>query len=132
MLEQRAADAGMHGPHLPILLAMSDNGPQMTSGATTEFMAICAPSSITSARTITASVCTRPSATSPPTTSTRDAAPRSGRPAATSCNALTLSGLPPAEANVTLALHEAYGCGLAITREVTLSQTHVSGLRLTS
>ncbi len=43
VLEQRAADAdaGFHGPHLPILLAMSDNGPQMTSGATAEFMAIC-------------------------------------------------------------------------------------------
>lgn len=29
-------------PHRPILLAVSDNGPQMTSGSTREFMAMCA------------------------------------------------------------------------------------------
>jgi transposase InsO family protein len=29
-------------PHRPILLAVSDNGPQMTSGSTREFMALCA------------------------------------------------------------------------------------------
>ena len=28
--------------HRPILLAVSDNGPQMTSGSTREFMALCA------------------------------------------------------------------------------------------
>ncbi|MGH2717149.1 MAG: hypothetical protein ACRDJU_01030 [Actinomycetota bacterium] len=30
------------GPELPVLLAVSDNGPQMTSGSTAEFMALCA------------------------------------------------------------------------------------------
>lgn len=43
LLDQREEQtaAGMHGPHLPVLLAMSDNGPQMRSGATEEFMALC-------------------------------------------------------------------------------------------
>jgi putative transposase len=37
-----ALDLGHHDPARPILLAMSDNGPQMTSGSTREFMALCA------------------------------------------------------------------------------------------
>lgn len=43
VLAQRAADTadGVHGPHLPVLLAMSDNGPQMRSNDTAEFMALC-------------------------------------------------------------------------------------------
>ena len=44
VLDQRAAEraAGVHGPYLPILLAMSDNGPQMTSSDTAQFMAVSA------------------------------------------------------------------------------------------
>jgi transposase InsO family protein len=38
---QQALAAGWHGPHLPVLLAMSDNGPQMRSADTAEFMALC-------------------------------------------------------------------------------------------
>jgi putative transposase len=43
VIDQRQAsvDAGIHGPHLPLLLAMSDNGPQMRAGTTAEFMALC-------------------------------------------------------------------------------------------
>jgi putative transposase len=37
---QAQLQAGWHGPHLPVLLAMSDNGPQMRSGDTAEFMAL--------------------------------------------------------------------------------------------
>ena len=37
-----ATAAGFHGPHLPVLLAMSDNGPQMTSNSTAQFMALAA------------------------------------------------------------------------------------------
>ena len=36
------ADPTVDDPARPILLAMSDNGPQMTSGSTREFMALCA------------------------------------------------------------------------------------------
>jgi putative transposase len=35
-------DLGVDDPARPILLAVSDNGPQMTSGSTREFMALCA------------------------------------------------------------------------------------------
>jgi transposase InsO family protein len=35
-------DPTVDDPTRPILLAMSDNGPQMTSGSTREFMALCA------------------------------------------------------------------------------------------
>jgi putative transposase len=35
-------DASVDDPARPILLAVSDNGPQMTSGSTREFMALCA------------------------------------------------------------------------------------------
>jgi putative transposase len=35
-------DLGVDDDRRPILLAMSDNGPQMTSGSTREFMALCA------------------------------------------------------------------------------------------
>jgi putative transposase len=35
-------DLRVDDPQRPILLAMSDNGPQMTSGSTREFMALCA------------------------------------------------------------------------------------------
>lgn len=43
VLAQRdaAQAAGQHGPDLPILLAMSDNGPQMRSNDTREYMAVC-------------------------------------------------------------------------------------------
>jgi putative transposase len=34
-------DIGVDDEHRPILLAVSDNGPQMTSGSTREFMALC-------------------------------------------------------------------------------------------
>jgi putative transposase len=37
---QADLDDGVHGPHLPVLLAMSDNGPQMRSADTAEFMAL--------------------------------------------------------------------------------------------
>jgi len=37
-----ALDLSVDDPDRPILLAMSDNGPQMTSGSTREFMALCA------------------------------------------------------------------------------------------
>jgi putative transposase len=37
-----ALDLSIDDPDRPILLAMSDNGPQMTSGSTREFMALCA------------------------------------------------------------------------------------------
>ena len=36
------ADPTVDDPSRPILLALSDNGPQMTSGSTREFMALCA------------------------------------------------------------------------------------------
>ena len=36
------ADPSLDEPSVPILLAVSDNGPQMTSGSTREFMAMCA------------------------------------------------------------------------------------------
>jgi putative transposase len=36
------ADPAVDDPTRPILLAVSDNGPQMTSGSTREFMAMCA------------------------------------------------------------------------------------------
>jgi putative transposase len=36
------ADPTVDDPDRPILLAVSDNGPQMTSGSTREFMALCA------------------------------------------------------------------------------------------
>jgi putative transposase len=36
------ADPTVDDPGRPILLAVSDNGPQMTSGSTREFMAMCA------------------------------------------------------------------------------------------
>jgi putative transposase len=43
LVEQRLdAPAGPDDPALPVLLAVSDNGPQMTSGTTREFMAMCA------------------------------------------------------------------------------------------
>ena len=48
LMEQVAArldgtvDLACDDPTRPILLAMSDNGPQMTSGSTREFMALCA------------------------------------------------------------------------------------------
>src|SRR5881296_4031388 len=35
-------DLSVDDPSRPILLAVSDNGPQMTSGSTREFMAMCA------------------------------------------------------------------------------------------
>ena len=35
-------DPARDDPSRPVLLAMSDNGPQMTSGSTREFMALCA------------------------------------------------------------------------------------------
>jgi hypothetical protein len=35
-------DTSVDDPARPVLLAMSDNGPQMTSGSTREFMALCA------------------------------------------------------------------------------------------
>jgi putative transposase len=35
-------DLAVDDPARPVLLAMSDNGPQMTSGSTREFMALCA------------------------------------------------------------------------------------------
>jgi putative transposase len=37
-----AADLSVDDPSRPILLAVSDNGPQMRSGSTREFMALCA------------------------------------------------------------------------------------------
>jgi transposase InsO family protein len=36
------ADPSVDDPSRPVLLALSDNGPQMTSGSTREFMALCA------------------------------------------------------------------------------------------
>jgi putative transposase len=35
-------DLGVHDESRPILLAVSDNGPQMISGSTREFLAMCA------------------------------------------------------------------------------------------
>lgn len=44
-VEERSPDRSVpHDPedeHIPVLLVMSDNGPQMTSGSTREFMALC-------------------------------------------------------------------------------------------
>ncbi|MGH2722237.1 MAG: integrase core domain-containing protein [Actinomycetota bacterium] len=45
LIEARAngvVDLAVDDPSRPILLAVSDNGPQMTSGSTREFMAMCA------------------------------------------------------------------------------------------
>ena len=41
-LDKMRADPGVDDEARPILLAVSDNGPQMTSGSTREFMALCA------------------------------------------------------------------------------------------
>jgi putative transposase len=38
----RLADPTVEDPARPVLLAVSDNGPQMTSGSTREFLAMCA------------------------------------------------------------------------------------------
>jgi putative transposase len=38
----RLADPTVDDPERPVLLAVSDNGPQMTSGSTREFLAMCA------------------------------------------------------------------------------------------
>ena len=40
--DDRSLDPGVDDESRPILLAVSDNGPQMTSGSTREFMALCA------------------------------------------------------------------------------------------
>lgn len=40
--QDEVTDPGVDDERRPILLAMSDNGPQMTSGSTREFMALCA------------------------------------------------------------------------------------------
>lgn len=40
--QDEVVDPGVDDERRPILLAMSDNGPQMTSGSTREFMALCA------------------------------------------------------------------------------------------
>jgi putative transposase len=40
--QDRVADPSVDDRARPILLAVSDNGPQMTSGSTREFMALCA------------------------------------------------------------------------------------------
>jgi putative transposase len=40
--QDRPIDPTVDDPARPILLAVSDNGPQMTSGSTREFMALCA------------------------------------------------------------------------------------------
>ena len=37
-----SGEVGVDNPKLPVLLAVSDNGPQMTSESTREFMAMCA------------------------------------------------------------------------------------------
>jgi putative transposase len=39
--EDGRVDIGVDDEHRPVLLAVSDNGPQMTSGSTREFMALC-------------------------------------------------------------------------------------------
>jgi Winged helix-turn helix len=40
--QDRLVDPTVDDPSRPVLLALSDNGPQMTSGSTREFMALCA------------------------------------------------------------------------------------------
>ena len=40
--QRRLADPTVEDPARPVLLAVSDNGPQMTSGSTREFLAMCA------------------------------------------------------------------------------------------
>lgn len=40
-IERRVVASVKEEPMLPILLAVSDNGPQMTSGSTGEYMALC-------------------------------------------------------------------------------------------
>jgi transposase InsO family protein len=40
--QRRLADPTVDDPRRPVLLAVSDNGPQMTSGSTREFLAMCA------------------------------------------------------------------------------------------
>ena len=40
--QRRLADPTVDDPARPVLLAVSDNGPQMTSGSTREFLAMCA------------------------------------------------------------------------------------------
>ena len=40
--QRRLADPTVEDPERPVLLAVSDNGPQMTSGSTREFLAMCA------------------------------------------------------------------------------------------
>ena len=96
-------DPRVEQPQPPMLLAVSDNGPQMTSGSTREFMALCAMPSTSGAPALRP---TRPgsrasSATSRPNgrTSTTSATPRpsgSSRPA--SATSTTPSGCTPASA----------------------------------
>lgn len=40
--QRQLADPTVEDPERPVLLAVSDNGPQMTSGSTREFLAMCA------------------------------------------------------------------------------------------
>ncbi len=40
--QRRLADPTVDDPERPVLLAVSDNGPQMTSGSTREFLVMCA------------------------------------------------------------------------------------------
>jgi putative transposase len=40
--QRRLADPTVEDPERPVLLAVSDNGPQMTSGSTREFLVMCA------------------------------------------------------------------------------------------
>ncbi len=42
LVRWRLVDPTVDDPARPVLLALSDNGPQMTSGSTREFMALCA------------------------------------------------------------------------------------------
>ena len=102
-LDGVADPAPVDAPSLPpILLAVSDNGPQMTSGrtwTTSATPANCAQSSPASASSTTPSGCTPASATSPPTTNTKAAAPRSERPATRACIAPAAPGSRTIEPN---------------------------------
>jgi hypothetical protein len=97
------ADRSLDDAVVPILLAVSDNGPQMTSGSTREFMAMCAIAQHFGRLTPRP---TRPgsrasSATSRPTghTSTRSPTRPSCAPSLSSCaSSTTPSGCMPASA----------------------------------
>lgn len=160
-------DISIDDEQRPVLLAVSDNGPQMTSGSTREFMALHAiarhfgrpgtptdqawieslnghlknehphllatatrrhraPSSPSPASTTTPSGCTPASATSPPTTNTKDEEKRSAKPAKPASNEPGYDDLPGTASTATLTPPRTPTMLAIQRRSATRTQTHVS------